>query len=475
MFNLRERLNRLRGHLKRLLGSPTHELDRWGRLAVYQMRLWRFCGRQLRRDRLVTVAGDLTFKTLLGLIPFLVLFLMVIGFFSRGSEIGTQVQGALFKVLNITEITVAVDGEEVGLAEQIERLVTAAGERLNMAATATIGIVFLFSLSMNVLATVEGAMNRIWQIRERRPLWKKLVMFWLVLTLGPPAVVLAIYATDYIAEQAAVVPAWLEVFGRWAVGLATVWFVLFVGYKLLPHLPVRSRAALTGAVVAGTLWHVIAKQAFGYYVHYAIGYEKVFGNLAVVPLFFIWIYVTWIFVLFGCELAYVIQNFGDLARAEAQQAERERGRFLASDFVALVAAAACAKHFREGRGPMPLEHLVDATGVGRGNLEELLGRLADVGLLARTHQADDREDAQAAYLPAREPDRIPLAEVLRAGQGRMPVPADPEHNRLYQAARGAYENLRKTCAEAAGRVTLADVVAQADALGEQDKGAPEMD
>jgi membrane protein len=67
------------------------------------------------------------------------------------------------------------------------------------------------------------------------------------------------------------------------------------------------------------MWHVIAKNAFVYYIRYAVGMKYVYGSLAAIPIFIIWIYITWIFVLFGCELAYVVQNFRSLSIGEARK------------------------------------------------------------------------------------------------------------------------------------------------------------
>jgi len=464
VLDLKTRLDRLRIHLGRLLESPTDELGRWGRMAVYQIRLWRFCGRQLGRDRLLTVAGDLTFKTLVGLIPLLVLVLMIVGFFSRGPEVGEGVQKALFKALNITEISVAVDGKAVGLAERIEDLVKAAGDRIDTATTAVIGVVFLLVLAMNVLGTIESAMNRIWQVRQGRPIWRRAAIFWTVLTLGPLAIVLAISVSDAVAARASALESWtrLEVVGPWLVSLGAVWFTLFIMYKLIPNVAVRSRAALSGAVVAGTLWHVIAKWAFfGLYLRYAIAYGTVFGSLAVVPLFFLWIYVTWVFALFGCELAYVIQNFSDLARAEADQGERRQSRFLAADFVALQVAGVVARRFLSGQGPAPLDLLVEATGVSRANLQELISRMEKAGLLVRSAPGPDEED-QAGYLPARDPARIRLAEVAATAAAYLPVPINVAYMPMYRKVRTAYEGMQRGAAERGGAVSLADLVAGVD-------------
>ena len=460
-------------HLRRLLESPTSEMSHWGRLAVYQIRLWRFCGRKLVRDRLLVVAGHLTFKTLLGLIPALVLFLLVIDFFSRGPEVGEKVKETLFQALNVTEIRVSVGEEEVGLVQMISDLVEAARGR--MIAAAAVGFPALVLLAMTVLGTVDSAVNEIWQITRRRPFWRRFILFWLILTLGPLAAVAAVYTISYLESRSLMMPAWLQTVGSVCVTLGATWFVLFVLYKLIPNAPVRSRAALTGAVVAGTLWHILAKAAFGYYVEYAVGFGQVFGNLAVLPLFFIWIYVTWAFVLFGCEVACVIHNYENLARAEAL--ERGRDRFLAADFAGLVVVTVCGQRFRDGLGPAPIETLTSATGVGRGDLEEVLDRLEAAGFIARTAAADEGQKSGGGVLPARRLADVPVREVLCAARGRLPVPADAAHLPLHEAVRQAYERARtgrRGDSPAGGEPTVADIVAAVQPVPSPDatRGAP---
>jgi len=449
--------HRLRDHFVHLLESPTDELGRLARLAVYQIRLWRFCGRQLVEDRLMTVAGDLTFKSLLGIIPALVIFLMVVDFFARGSEIGQQVQDALFRALNITDIRMHVGTEEVRLADKVGELLGAVHQRMQHAAAA--GLVILVVLAMEVLATAEAAMNRIWQVRKRRSWWRRIVLYWVMLTLGPPAAAAAVYGAQYLSETATTLPPWVAAGGGWLAGLAATWLVFFVFYKLLPNVAVRVAAAGVGAVVAGTSWHVLAKGAFGTYVKYAVGYGQIYGTLGVVPLFILWIYVTWVFVLFGCELASVVQNFSDLARAEALERERRRGTFLPADFVALAALAAVVRRFRGGEGPAPLAVLVEATGVDRDRLEELLARLEAAGLAVRTSGAADEPQAEAAFLPGREADQITVADVVHAVRSRLPMPIDARHAALHERVRAAYDRLQADRTSAAARITLADLVA----------------
>lgn len=456
MLDFKAQVNRLRDHFVRLLESPTDELSRLARFAVYQIRLWRFCGRQLVADRLMTVAGDLTFKSLLGIIPALVIFLMVINFFSRGSEVGQQVQDALFRALNITDIRMHVGTEEVRLAQKVGELLDAVHERMQHAAAA--GLVILVLLAMEVLATAESAMNHIWRVGKRRSWWKRIVLYWVVLTLGPPVAAAGVYGAQYFYDTVTVLPPWVALGGRWLAGLGATWLAFFIFYKLMPNVAVRPAAAGVGAVVAGTLWHVLAKGAFGVYVRYAVGYGQIYGTLGVVPIFILWIYVTWVFVLFGCELASVVQNFSDLARAEALERERRRGDFLPADFVALAALAAVARRFADGLGPAPLTLLVEATGVDRDRLEELLARLEAAGLAVRVGGGGDEPAAEAAFLPAREARETAVAEVVRAVRGRLPMPIDARHAALHERVRAAYDRLQTDGTSAAGGMTLAELI-----------------
>ncbi len=468
----------VRQQIRRLLESPTGELSRWGRLAVYQVRLWRFCARQLRRDRLLTVAGDLTFKTLLSVIPLLVIFLLVLKlFFAGDARTGREALDALFHWLHVDEIRVVSEGQEVDLATRIDTLVREVRQRAT--AGAVLGVLILFYLAMNVLGTTEAAVNRIWRTAERRSYWRKLTMFWLLLTMGPAAIGLAVYVGQAIASRAGpITPGWdwLEASGRWVINLAAAWFVLFLVYKLMPHLHVRNRAAITGAVVAGTVWHVMGKYLFSLYVANAVGVRQLYGTLAVVPISMLWVWLTWVLVLFGCELAYVVQNFRDFARAEEDQAERARSRFLATDFVALQAAAVVGRRFARGQGPTPLAVLAEATGVSRINLQELLGRLEEAGLVMQTAPHGEGED-RAAWLPGRDPATIRLADVLASVHTYLPMPVDAEHLPLYRRVRARYEALRQGSPEVERATSLADLVADegdenADAEHAEGEAAP---
>ena len=310
-----------------LVTRPSHELGRKTRWVVHQFWLWKYCIRQLNKDRFLTVAGDLTFKTLLSLIPMLVLFLLVISFVTRGPDTGHRAMNEILRAMNIHEMQIVVDDEEVDLAGQMDRMVGAVMQRINTAAV--VGMFFLIMLALEILMTVEENMNRIWKSEAKRPLWKKIGMFIMIMLIAPVVIASAIQASVYIIgviegidlQATTFILPWLLTMGRWGIELVGACVVLFLLYRYLPSTQVSVRAALTGALVAGVLWHVIAKNAFALYIRYAVGVRYIYGSLAVIPIFIIWIYITWIFVLFGCELAYVIQNFRTLALDDRKRKE----------------------------------------------------------------------------------------------------------------------------------------------------------
>ena len=104
-----------------------------------------------------------------------------------------------------------------------------------------------------------------------------------------------------------------------------------------------------GAGVASLVWS-FAKWGFGIYVLELIPYSTMYGVLGLIPLGVFWVYVTWMIVLFGLQLAFVIQHFQVLETAEVPKAKEAEGRFIANDMTAIVVAREIAAAFEGGRG-----------------------------------------------------------------------------------------------------------------------------
>lgn len=396
------------------------------RLVSHQLRLWRVVLRQFGRDKLGTVAGDLTFKTLLSLIPVLVIVALVVDFFTSDGQLGRRVLQSLFESLHIDALQITVDGEQVEAAAWVNDLVATIRQRIS--AAAAVGLVFLFGLAVNMLSTMETAMNRIWSVSSKRSLWRKLTMFWLVLTLGPPLAALAVHLSGRLAESTASAPVWLTTLGRFGVELLAVWAVLVLLYRALPNTRVRWWPALVGALVAGTLWHLVAKNAFALYVDNAVNYRQIYGSLALLPLFLLWVHLTWVLLLVGSELAFVVQYTDELdpQGARIEQAESSSGG-LCRPLAAVLAAVTCCGRFQRGQGASSLALLARAARSEPERLAPDLERLVAAGLLAGGCEQDH------GYLPGRPAERIRLGAVVDA------VAAEPSATAEAAAEAGASE------------------------------------
>ena len=174
------------------------------------------------------------------------------------------------------------------------------------------GVAFLVVIALMLMATIENAFNRIWKVGEKRRPLVRFLIYWLLLTLGPILVGAGIASTSYLLSLSAV-----DTLGMGfdlqkrllsLLPFLTTSVALTLLYMLVPNCYVPLRYAITGGVCAAVLFET-AKFGFGYYVKTVPTYEAIYGALAVLPIFLIWIYVSWIVVLLGAQLTYSLSTF----------------------------------------------------------------------------------------------------------------------------------------------------------------------
>ena len=169
----------------------------------------------------------------------------------------------------------------------------------------TLGLTFLFGTGVALLLTIDHAINAIWRAPRKRPLLVSLTAYLLILTFGPVFIGASVAITTYLMSLPARlpgVPVAASMLLLQGLPLAVSTAAFFLVYRLIPHLTVPWRHALAGGVAAAVLFDV-ANKGFALYVAHAPTYNVVYGTFAAVPLFLLWIYLSWLIVLFGAELA----------------------------------------------------------------------------------------------------------------------------------------------------------------------------
>jgi len=157
---------------------------------------------------------------------------------------------------------------------------------------------------MSMTLAVERAFHRVWNAPILRPLYQRIIAYWVLLALGPLAFAWVLRAvTSKNLPISHFIPDEVSLFFLSAAGLS-------FAYKWVPSHVVRWKPALISGTAAAATW-VLAKNAYGLYTHRALSYNKIYGSLAVAPLLLIWIYIAWAVVLTGAALSAAIQRRND--------------------------------------------------------------------------------------------------------------------------------------------------------------------
>jgi membrane protein len=256
---------------------------------------FRFVGRVVRRMRDIDIAraaSALSFTTLLALVPMVtVVFAFVARFPVFERFIGALEAFALRNLLPGSTATVAH-----------EYVFTFAAHAARLTGVSILAIVVTASLA---LSTVEREFNLIWGVQKNRPLARRVIVYLLGLTAVPVLLGASIWLTTWlVGESLAAVPI-RKTSGEMILrGLPFVFAAagLTLLYKAVPARYVRWSQALTGGVIAALALEA-TKFGFAWYVTTVATYELVYGALAALPVFLLWIYLGWIMVLAGAAIS----------------------------------------------------------------------------------------------------------------------------------------------------------------------------
>jgi membrane protein len=250
---------------------------------------------RFRQDRLGLSAGSLTFTTTLALVP---LFTVVLSVFTAFPLFG-RLQGALEKWLAGSLIPAGIADNVMGYLAQFSSKAGALG--------ITGFAVFTFT-AVSLVLTIDHTLNDIWRVRRQRPIGQRVLVYWAVLTLGPLVMAASIAITSWVVTHSrGWAPGLASIPGGIHVTLALLQFALLAGalmllYRYVPNTPVRWREAGAGGLLA-CLALTLMRQGLGWYLARIPTYSVIYGAFATLPILLLWIYLSWLVVLFGAVIA----------------------------------------------------------------------------------------------------------------------------------------------------------------------------
>ncbi|MBK6848392.1 MAG: YihY family inner membrane protein [Proteobacteria bacterium] len=386
-------------HDGRLLHAWAEACRRRGGAIAYlarQVQVFFFTARTINDGEITRRAAALTYHTLLAIVPLLAVAFALFKAFG-----GLQRLEAPLRRLILENLA-------VGRAEEVGRWLNQFTANISAGAIAGVGTLLLFYSAISLLVNSEQAFNRIWGISRGRPLHLRLAVYWFMITVGPILVGVSLSISAQLQRSAFTAAAlgWLPWgLGRWLLSLSSTLAVcaLFVAaYALVPNTKVRLRSALAGGLVAGLLWTAV-KALFVWLSASVLSQSAVYGALGALPLLMLWLYYSWVIVLFGVSYTYASQSVAtDQLRAAPRllnQAVREA--------LALRLLADTASAFQRGAPAPTAAELAARAGAPPTLAQPALDLLLKAGLLAASAEGDEPR-----YLPARAPDTTTVAQVF---------------------------------------------------------------
>jgi membrane protein len=351
------------------------------------------------------------------------------------------------------------------LSQRIVRYV----DNVNGSVLASVSIVLLIVTALSMAQKVETTFNFVWRVDRPRSFVRRLSEYLSVMLIGPVLMSIAIGFTASLASDA--VMSRLEQLGRighWLAGLsAFAPYVLVIAtfsflYVFVPNTRVRLRPALLAGVLAGAAWAAMGN-VFTSFVIDVSRNEAIYSGFAIVLAAMIWLYLSWLILLLGAQLAFYVQNPDYLRlgqRAEVMSnALRER--------LALNAMLLIGRDFEQPGHGWRIESLAAEIRIARHLLEPVVSSLMRAGLVTRT--------GEHRLMPARDPRRIAACDILDAVRT---AERDPHHSPAQEwnaTVQQLGDTIERAIREALGTRTLAELVdedVRLDAAQEHDAATP---
>jgi membrane protein len=366
--------------------------------------LVRFARRRLLEEKLPQVAGSLTFTTTLALVPLLTIVLAIFTTFPMFGQLRSALDHYFVQMVMPKAIANTITSNLTQFASKATRL-------------SAVGAVALVFTTAAMIGMIERAFNRIWRVKRPRPLVQRVLIYWALVTLGPLLFGLSLTVTSQLFSATTGLTSAVPFLGTLfysvvSVALTTGAYALL--YMTVPNRWVDWRDALWGGLVAAIAFEV-AKRVFAIFIRQFPTYAIIYGALAALPLFLLWMYLSWLITLVGALLT-----------AALPVVKYERWWYEPVPGGAFVDAMAILKVLHGGASLSGTALVTGAqirahTRIGYDEMTELLERMVAAGWVGRVHA---EESAQAIWgRGAREgfegwvllidPGAVRLADVYR--------------------------------------------------------------
>jgi len=377
------------------------ELASYPKFASYlirQLRIIILAWQGFRKNRISLHASALTFYTLLSVVPILALVFGISKGFGFEERLEKVIRG-LFE-------------ERQDLKAAADYIIDFANNMLlgiNGGFIAGIGLIVLFWSVMQVLGNVEDSFNAIWEIKRSRPIVRKFSDYLSIMLLAPVLFLLASTITGYITYNVAGSSGFMQYLGPIVSFLFKILpYILIILlftllYVIMPNTKVIFKYGLYAGIFAGTIFQITQ----WVYIHFQVGvsrYGAIYGSFLAIPLFLVWMQLSWLIVLLGAELSFAYQNIEKYEfESEALKIPLKKKRL-----VTLLIMQQIIKGFMQGSQPLSASQIGHTLGIPIRLVRDILFELNESGLIAETTTDSPKE---RAFLPSVDINQMTISFV----------------------------------------------------------------
>jgi len=402
---------------------------------IKQFRILLLTIRGFTKDKCPLSASALTFYSILSIVPIVA---MAFGI----------AKGFGFQVFLEKQLLEKFPGQE----EVMNRVVAFAHsllENTKGGIIAGIGIVFLLWTVIKLLSNIELSFNDIWDVKTSRTYGRKFSDYLSIMLISPILFFLSSSVTVFITTQVKVITQKVELIGMFSpiiffmlklIPYGLIWILFVFMYILMPNTKVNFSSGLIAGIIAGTIYQ-IAQWA---YISFQIGmarYNAIYGSFAALPLFLIWIQLSWMIVLFGAEISFAYQY------VDTYDFEPDR-RFISPAFKKLLSlniTHLIISTFSKGEMPLTASNIAQTLEIPIRLVKQILDELVEIDILSNTER---KESTEVFYQPARSINLITIRSVIQAleqkGVNNIPIAQTAELTSLSNALKTMNDEIEKS-------------------------------
>jgi membrane protein len=389
-------------------------------------------------------ASALTFYSLLSVVP-----VAAMGFgIAKGFGLEQNLQQLLVEKL---------EGQE----EVLQWIIQFAGALLantKGGVIAGVGVLLLFWAVINLLNNIEKALNDIWYLKKGRSFARRLSNYLSLMLICPVLLIASSSLTVFITSQMTVITEKISVLGTISPLIffllklspfVVAWVLFTFLFIVIPNTDVSIKSGLSAGILTGTVFQIVQKA----YIYFQIGvanYNAIYGSFAALPLFLMWLQLSWLVVLFGAEVSFAVDNeeeYGPEPEVEKPSPHFQR-------LLALRVTALCVRRFCDGEPPADAAAISHALGSPIRLVQQALSDLVEARVLSLVKHEDQ---TKRYYQPAQDPGNLTIKRVSalldKNGSDNIPLTQDREFEKLCLKL----ESLEQLSASSPDNVSLKDL------------------